>query len=150
MNKLTDFHKLYGNQLHLWCLSYIHNLQNKMHNFMINNEIPKDKICLCAQLRIVWIRTSVLLWVHVVQIDAFTVFVSMLWCPLWLPDEYDIDYFTPIVFCPYFIYVICKYLGKMVPNTISKVDQFVLQWHHCMLPTSGFNWFVKRSFQLSA
>jgi hypothetical protein len=95
-NLLTDFQTLKDNQFSLWYHSCIHNLQNKMHNFRFNNEIPNAKICLCAQLRSIWVRIKVLLWVHVihfVQIDAFTVFVSVLWCPLWLPGEYDIRLF---------------------------------------------------------
>jgi hypothetical protein len=100
MLKLTDFQTLKGNTFSLWYHSCIHNLQNKMHNFRINNEIPNDKICLCAQLRIIWVCIRVLVWVHVVhfvQIDAFTVFVSVLWCPLWLPGECNIRLFYSIV-----------------------------------------------------
>ena len=148
MHKLTDFQTLKGNQFSLWYHSCIHNLQNKMHNFRINNEIPNDKICLCAQLRSIWIRIRVLVWVHVVhfvQIDTFMVFISVLWCPLWLPGEYDIRLFTPIVFCPNCtcIYIFSKYLLQPVSDTMSKSDRavYALTLTTLLLP-SCYNLFV--------
>jgi hypothetical protein len=129
MHKLTDFQTLKGNQFSLWYHSCIHNLQNKMHNFRINNEIPNDKICLCVQLLSFWVRTRVSVWVHVVhfvQIDAFTVFVFVLWCPLWFPGEYDIR--LCYSHCVLSIFYLCfgKYLRQLMFDTMSKSDCSVL------------------------
>jgi hypothetical protein len=57
---LTDFQTPKDRQFSLCHFSYIHNLQNKMYSFRINNEIPNYKICLCAQLRSIWVRIRVL------------------------------------------------------------------------------------------
>ena len=150
MNKLTDFQTLKGNQFSLRYHLCIHYLQNKMHNFRFNNEISNAKICLCAQLRSIWVCIKALVGFISFILPNYMSSLSLFLCCDALCDfrvNTIFGYVTPIVFCPYFIYVFGKYLRQLVWDTMSRSDRSVFAVTP-VLPPSGFSWFVICSIKL--
>jgi hypothetical protein len=130
---LTDFQTLKDRQFSLCHFSYIHNLQNKMYSFRINNEIPIYKIRLCAQLRSIWVRIRVLVGFisFILSNFVFTFFVSVLWCPLEVFDFWVNTIFGYLVIllplC--FIHILFMFLVNIQVFTLIFSDHLPGKWH---------------------
>jgi hypothetical protein len=144
MHKLTHFQTLKDNQFSLRHSSCIHNLQNKLYSFRINNEIPNYKIFLCATPEHLSSHKgfSGFHFIHFIQIYVLT-FCFFPCCNGLSGFRVNtiFSYFTPIAFCLYLIYVFGKYLLQSVSDTMSKSDRVVYALT-LLLPPSCFNLFV--------